>query len=448
MILAALIGLGLLSGAAVWSLVDDDDDSPDGREEADEPEVSDAPDILDEPEEPEIPKEPETPEEPDLGASVIENEDGSVTVELGEDETGSLVALKLASEYYVGSGSGHGTANSFSLTLYLVPEGVEFPDSRDGLPEDGSGSRFYTIDDLEEIYDMQELASWDLGQEGHNPEPWADGVGPVSMWDSRAEAVDIVTDAPISIFELEEEGDFIGAIAVSDDLDYLDDETVRVHSFDWSSDNVTDVPVGGTFVGTAADDVILVNAAQVGEITIDAGEGDDTITVGAAQNVSGGVDALGALQEDGADVIQLNLTAYQAPESPSEFQENAGVIDFQDVDDSLTIVVPDRSDGPVFLIRVEEDQEDAGNVYRSTTYFVVQGPAGSEDDVSADDLEDWYENSAVNPHGLRVMSVLDLGEATGILDAGGSVTWAQNTLNDAPDITFTAALAGEVTIAA
>ncbi|MGR3635863.1 MAG: hypothetical protein ACU0BK_08040 [Shimia sp.] len=141
--IAALVALGLLAGAAVWDYLDDDEPGSGGRVEPDEPETPDGPD------------------EPDLGATVIENEDGTVNIELGEDETGSLVALRLAQEYNPASSSGLGQADTHSLHLFLMPEGVSFPSSMDYLP-DNKGSQHWDMFDLAEELGLEPLASFEL----------------------------------------------------------------------------------------------------------------------------------------------------------------------------------------------------------------------------------------------------------------------------------------------
>lgn len=420
MMIAALVAMGLLAGAAVWDFFDDDDSA----------------EVMDEPDE------PETPDEPDIGATVTENEDGTVSVELGEDETGSLVALRVSSDYYVGSESGHGTANDYSLTLYLMPEGVEFPENLDALPDD-----VFSAAELAESLGLEELASWDLGQEGHNPEPWADGTGPVSMWDTRVGAPDIVTDAPMSIFEIDDSDGLIVSLGETDDLDFLSDDTVRVHHFnETDGDDETEVAADGTFAGTDGDDIILVNPNQTGEITIDAGDGDDTITVGADQNVTSALaTGNGTAEDDGADVITVHLPAYVAPENPSDVIGEAGSIDFRDEDDSLTVVLPDPSEASVYMVHQREDVGQAESLYVANTYFVVLGPPGEA--ITDAQLRAWFDAPADNADlGLRVVSEIDLGAASGNLGDDGNPEWDYDHRNMDPDITFDGTLAGQVQV--
>ncbi|SFK85745.1 hypothetical protein [Shimia haliotis] len=419
--IAALVALGLLAGAVVWDILDDETDVPDTPDEPDEPDA---------------------PDEEDLGATVTENEDGTVSVELGDDETGSLIALRTSSDYYVGSGSGHGTANDYTLTLYLMPEGFDFPENTDDLPDDA-----FFVGDLEEMFGLQELASWDLGEEGHNPEPWADGTGPVTLWDSRIEAPDIVSDAPISFFEVIEDDGELRSVAMTDDPDFLNDDTVRVHHFnETDGDGETEVAAGGTFAGTDGDDIILVNPNQTGEITIDAGDGDDTITVGAHQNVTSALaTGNGTAEDDGADVISVHLPAYEAPEGISEAFGEAGAIDFRDEDDSLTVVLPDPSEASAYLVHEREDVGQSESLYRADTYFLILGPPGAT--ISDAELRDWYDSPEDNTHlGLRVVSEIDLGAASGSLGEDGSPDWDYDHRNMNPDITFDGTLTGQVTI--
>lgn len=111
-------------------------------------------------------------------ATVTENTDGTVNIELGEDETGSLVALQIAERGNLGNQAGE---VDYSVNLYLLPEGAEFPETR----EEGAGfGNVETYSYLNEITDdlcMQLVGSWDLGSTGSNEEDFNNGDGPMRI---------------------------------------------------------------------------------------------------------------------------------------------------------------------------------------------------------------------------------------------------------------------------
>lgn len=149
MVLLALVGsLGL---AGLISLFDSDDDTAeqgDAPEDVQEPEV----DIPDE-EVTDVDPEEEDGADFDLGATIIENEDGSVVVELGEDETGSLLAIRSASDDAFTN-----YETEYALGLYLVPEDVT-------ITEDpvADGPTFSSPANFAAYYGLTELITYDLG---------------------------------------------------------------------------------------------------------------------------------------------------------------------------------------------------------------------------------------------------------------------------------------------
>lgn len=135
---------------------------------------------------------PELPvEDADVGASIIENEDGSLHVELGDDETGSVVAIKFKE-----SGVRGDYGVDYSLGLFLVPEGSEIP-----LDTTGETHSDQSFDELFAGFGLTELASFDLGTlDGAfnygTGEPLSDNE------DTRIEPPLITSDDPIEIFRM------------------------------------------------------------------------------------------------------------------------------------------------------------------------------------------------------------------------------------------------------
>lgn len=171
--LLAVLGLGLL--LATWTGHDSDDETD--TAESEEPEV-------DETETPEEPEDAEEQEEPDTGVSVAERSDGTVEIEIGEDETGSLMLLE-----YVDYGEGPaGVTQDWSLRLYLVPESTALPQSLSEV-EAATGEPTNTLDEIEALYGLELVQTWDLGQtEATSDEetPFEDSGVPMPGFESNA----------------------------------------------------------------------------------------------------------------------------------------------------------------------------------------------------------------------------------------------------------------------
>jgi hypothetical protein len=249
------------------------------------------------------------------------------------------------------------------------------------------------------------------------------------------------------VFEIDDAESQIVALTETDALDFLSDDSVRVHHFtDWDGDDEIEVAIGGSFSGTEDDDIILVNPNQTGDITIDPGDGDDTITVGANHSVTSALGGGGgSAEDDGADVTTVHLPAYEAPETPTAFGGDAGVIDFRDEDDSLTVVLPDPAEASVYLVHQREDVGQATSLYSADAYFLVLGPP---DAVLTDaQLQDWFDTPEEHTDlGLVVVSEIDLGAASGRLGGDGTPDWSYDHRNMNPDISFQGGLAGQVTV--
>ncbi|MGR3635862.1 MAG: hypothetical protein ACU0BK_08035 [Shimia sp.] len=273
-----------------------------------------------------------------------------------------------------------------------------------------------------------------------------DGTGTVSLWDNRRDGPEFVSDSPMEVFEIGHDG-VISSLATSEETGALEDGVARVY-WHLPPDNFgfTDVAEGETFSGSEGDDIILVNPNQTADIVIDAGDGDDTITVGAHQSVTSALaSGFGTAEDDGADVITVHLPAYEAPEDPSAATGEAGVIDFRDEDDSLTVVLPDPAEASTYLVHESEDAGGGASLHVSDRYFLVLGPPG----VTVSDAELWdrFDAPSENSHlGLRVVSEIDLGAASGRLGGDGNTDWSYDHRNMDPDITFQGDLTGQVTV--
>ena len=289
-----------------------------GSESAPEEDVEEDPvpeDPVDEPvpvdpaDEP-VPDEPEEEPVVDTGATVIENEDGSIDVELGADETGSLLAIVTHEETDV---TGTGSVNRYDLTLLLVPEGVDFPRELSDLPEDpqnpdGTPFEFfsYSLSELADFYDAEELGHWLIGAEWSESSDYYDGSGPI-IENQFMNIPTIMTEEPFSVyyarefgagllfssFQTHENFDFLEALAPvrgSEDDDTLSNDG-HSHTYGLGGDDVIDVDAARAVMGGDGNDTISATDTRV----VRGDAGDDVVVMG-----SGSADAFG---DDGNDTL-------------------------------------------------------------------------------------------------------------------------------------------------
>lgn len=173
MILFALVGsLGL---AGLIGLFDSDDDDADDQGDTPVAEVT-------EEEVKDIDLEPDAEDDLDLGASIIESEDGSVEIELGEDETGSLLAIRSASD-----DARTDYETEYALGLYLVPEGVTITED-----PNADGLTFSSPENFADHYGLTELVTYDLGT-------LVDSEDLDSEENTIVEPPEIISEEPITI---------------------------------------------------------------------------------------------------------------------------------------------------------------------------------------------------------------------------------------------------------
>ena len=284
-------------------------------------------------------------EEEDIGASVIENDDGSIAVELGEDEAGSLVALKFEQ-----TADGENFDQEFSLGLYLAPENVEVP-----IDPTGQSLGFENVQTMIQDLGLTELARFDLGT---LPNPQITNPDAGEGDDTRVEPPQIISDDPIEIirvrFSVGDEGEFY--IRTEPDETYSPFEAPGnyyngVEAIETASDftgtDATDYvistgpegSVGVTVEGLGGDDALLSDIAQT---RVDGGDGDDQIfAVGDASSVQGGdgddtigigpngIAMGGAGDDDLSSLAQarsfaFNETAFELPGIPDQGAELFG----------------------------------------------------------------------------------------------------------------------------
>lgn len=289
----AVFGLGLL--LATWMGHDSDDDTD--TSESEEPEVDET---------------PEEPEEADTGVSVAEGPDGTVRIELGEDETGSLLMLE---HLDIGQG-GTGDTQDLSLRLYLVPEGTVLPQSLSEM-EAATGEQVNTLEEIEALYGLDLIQTWDLGQTEAGS---GDGT-PVP--DSPVPMPDFGSNAPITFYQSSTsvDGEGVSRFGPDDDADPVEPGSVQVTLGD---------PVSGGSPSSFYDSDGLVEG----------GPGDDTIQADPHDPTP-----VDILPLEGADAITvgLNHSVYDFPSGVyDETEEDQSYVAVSDGDaDTITVEVVD-----------------------------------------------------------------------------------------------------------
>ncbi|TNF20300.1 MAG: hypothetical protein EP318_11540 [Rhodobacteraceae bacterium] len=265
LLLLALLGTGLfMVGADLFGSDDDGDDTP------------------------ESPETPEDPEEPDLGASLVE-EDGVVTVELGEDETGSLAMITFVDT----EDAGIGLAEYHEARLYLVPEASEIPEGENGVFDEAGLPVMFELDDLEDGLGLELLASWDLGEVlPTDEEPY--------LISTLVEPPEIETEDPLDYYYIEANTDGDDIVSIEELTGPDDTPTAEIFTIRYTLDGTVQefrTSGGGMFGGTDADEMIETDG---GTITLRGNGGDDTISLYEGSAIGGaGDDVLENLPEGG-----------------------------------------------------------------------------------------------------------------------------------------------------
>lgn len=244
-----LMGFSLLGAFLVFNGGEDDEDTSDPQETDSETDTG-----------------PETETGTDIGATVTEDEAGNVSIELGEDETGSLVLFNYSDSEDVGIG----LSETYELRLYILLEGSSIPE----FSEEGFGGA--ELDDLEDQLGLQLIGSWPLGTVlPTSEEPY--------FIDNRSDPPTISANAPIAEYNVEANTD-------GDDLIYLrpvdyvpppptfngalqqvvTSDTTGTDGSDW----ITAQAQGITLSGLDGADLLEANAFNV---TLNGGEGDDDL---------------------------------------------------------------------------------------------------------------------------------------------------------------------------
>ncbi len=275
-----------------------------------------------------------------LDLTLTEEEDGTLTVELGPDQDGSVVAVLHESNYRL---HGYGARGyEVALQLYHVPEGVTFPDNLDAVPDDvdnGWVEEFFpgevTLGHLAQHYGMTSLGNWDLGGYVAN---YVDE----EFEDTRIAAPLIVTDVDVqSVYVSDASYDEAPVIAAITPIDNPQDTPFDLPLAGTDGD---DTLVGGHLIrtdGGAGEDLIQLDRGGL----VLGGEGNDTIDIAGSALIRGGA---------GDDVIRAEFNGGR----PDDFRGGAGD-DYIVVneggfalgeagDDTLTASTTEANDGFVY----------------------------------------------------------------------------------------------------
>lgn len=350
-----------------------ENDQSDEREE-DPPVEGEAPDTVPDPE-------PDQDTEPDMGASILE-EDGTVTIELGEDETGSLLAVSFEDEY-VPNDDGSSGGSAYSLVLYLVPEGVEVPTSRaeiaadlDDDPDNPLEEYDVTWQAVVEEYGLVRLESWNLGRIGSDHAAFYDGGEP-AYWTSLVHPPELVSDASLDFLTVRGDDGALASVEAANAPLGLSNETltIRYHSElgtggddtgetpnNGSFTNILteNVPSGGIFSAGDGNDAILAAPGSSVPIVIVTGQGEDEVTVGLNQTVVTGNlpdtysegDSLKeqSFDDTGGDIINVQIVDLDHATDDIEREI------FADENDTVRYSVPTYGDAPAgSLVLIEAE---------------------------------------------------------------------------------------------
>ncbi|MDJ0828004.1 MAG: calcium-binding protein [Rhodobacter sp.] len=192
-VLLALMGFGLL-GAMMMSSDNQDDNAETGNSADLQQDTPETPSIDDTPDDPPAPPEDA---ELDTGASFLLRDDGTVEIELGEDETGSLAIFR-----YVDTEDSEEFFEVYEARFYLVPADVELPNNtseeRSNIP--GSNGELITLEELEENLGLQFLGAVEL-------ELVTEGGDGFLIVDVSDELPPIEANAPYEIYDVEAQTD-------------------------------------------------------------------------------------------------------------------------------------------------------------------------------------------------------------------------------------------------
>ncbi|MBO9463615.1 hypothetical protein J7443_00090 [Tropicibacter sp. R15_0] len=245
-----------------------------------------------------------TTQAPDLGATLVQNEDGTVSIELGEDDNGSIQVFWVSEEgdTHVGHPGSSGESEH-SVMVFYVPEGVEIPDRFYDLPEDELELiREHGISGLASVFDLTLLDSWYMGTTGSNDEGFFDDGLMPREWNNLTAPPQFISDEPLTYHHY-----FDG----SSGIQTIPDEATYLRNFPvYGSEEGDEIISDSTHIDAeGGDDTIVADGAGY----ILGGDGNDLITAEETGAIGGGFgndtiiaeDAFGVWGGQGDDAIHL-----------------------------------------------------------------------------------------------------------------------------------------------
>lgn len=397
-----------------------------------EPDTPDTPDTPDE-EDPDTGEGGNpTPIEEDLdtGASLIETAQG-ITLERGDDETGSFLAIRVLAEE---SGPLDGEVQETAwLDLYLIPEGTPVPAASD----DWIGADPYET--RAAAHGLQSLGRVSLGSVILDLDAYiADGSEPAFL-DNRISAPEVLANAPLAMLALDGTGSEAGVNIEAVRETAILDPTIPNEALVWRVARTPDgtdwdfelvrTASGNAITGNGEDDTILIAPFEAADIAITGGAGSDQIETGIGPDINGG---------QGADNIILTVPAYAAtngvdPSTP------VSDIALADATDSLGIVLPDASDGPVFAVNLTETSGGGNIAALEYSLVLIQTEPGSLAPPAGAALTTLLQDGSAD--GARVLARVQLGAELVTTNPDGS-TSSIGVHNATPAITYVGALSG------
>lgn len=356
-------------------------------------------------EEDEVVAEPEEETEPELGAVVeYDEETNTVTIEKGADEDGDVVVVTSRGQ---NDGDLEGRTllpnNSYDLTIYLVPEGVDLMAALNGDHDAetvGNGGDGTEADDIAASVGATQLGQWsfDIDYRGEDTLPdldIADGVDPVfgqmygsfygtyfvpdsaAAVTSEANLLDGFTDTEGDqgiFYKLRTEGEEITGTDKNDEM-WIRANEVTARGGDGDDLFEADAGSGNALFGDGGDDTFLIFNDAVSSVdggagadslyltdfngTATGGDGDDTILVGLSgsdADINGGAgddqfivyeSGIGSLTGgEGADSYTLNPVLRDSLQPMT-------ITDFDPAEDSLAVGV--ASDAGPYEITIVRD---------------------------------------------------------------------------------------------
>ncbi|MGJ8610904.1 MAG: calcium-binding protein [Octadecabacter sp.] len=250
----------------------------------------------DEPVDPADTIDPVDPIDPETLGATFESADEGITIEFGENETGSLAIFTYADPVSDENG-GYYTAHE--ARYYLVPEGVEWPENTsetaDTIPGVGPGNYSPDISDFEDTFDLTLLGTVDLLAQGNDT--------PTNR--NMADALPELTanrDADYYYLLANDDGDELlvflkeGWQELRNGVEETNvtEDAVGTDGSDW----ITTSTSGITLDGAGGDDTLVAHAADVSVL---GGDGDDSVTAyfgGATVDGGAGDDRISAARAD------------------------------------------------------------------------------------------------------------------------------------------------------